>query len=84
VDTVNGKGACLGTWSSGCANNHTAVTVAATPTVTNLAWAFLIGGLPITPADPAELLGVQWQVNCPLTATAGCAVDLTLDDVAFY
>jgi hypothetical protein len=82
IDTINAKGECTGSWSQGCASNKSAVSVPATATPVTLLWTVLTGGQPEATVDPSEILGVQWQFNCPATATT-CAVDITLDDVTF-
>jgi hypothetical protein len=82
IDAINLKGECTGSWSSGCASNKSPLLVSASPTPTTFLWTGLAGGQPETTVDPTELLGIQWQINCPATA-ATCAVDVTLDDVTF-
>ncbi len=90
TDVTNKKGACAGgSWTeTTCWNNRAAVTVdtdagpVTTPITLSYAWADLVDGYPTTPIDPSQLLGIQWEANC--SATAGCAVDLTIDNVVFY
>jgi hypothetical protein len=88
IDTANSKGACPGTWSSGCGNNSYAVpaaSVTAAATVIDVPWAQLTGGKP-NPVESAELLGLQWQFNCtsPLDGGTTCPLNVTLGAVEFY
>jgi hypothetical protein len=89
IDGRNQKGECTGTWSTGCANNHHAVTVTPDLTRVQFTWAELTegstqevdGGSRNSPMDPTNILGVQWQVNCPSSAT--CDMDFRIDTVEF-
>lgn len=85
IDTTNSKGACTGTWSSGCGNNTTtSLTVTDTPTPIDIPWASITGGSPNATVETGELLGVQWQINCPTDATANCNPTLTIGTVELY
>lgn len=86
IDAANNKGECEFTdeetkWSE-CTNNATTIEgVNATQQEYQLGWEEFQGGTPITPLDPTELLGIQWQFNC---GSADCPLDVVLDDVMFY
>ncbi len=81
VSSTDMKGECMGTWGSPCASN---VLNDVTPAVAiQVPWTMLTGGAPIAPLDPTELIGIQWQFNCD-AGSAPCAIDVTLDDIAFY
>jgi hypothetical protein len=86
IDNTNSKGACQGTWSSGCGNNQApAITVTATATPVEIKFTDLTGGQPDA-MDPKEILGIQWQWNCttPPTGTTSCPINVTLGTVEFY
>ena len=78
------RGACVGEWGASCADNYAVVTVTGSPTTVSSTWAELTGGAPVSPADPHELVGLQWQANCPVSAGQPCLVNLTLDTVEFF
>lgn len=64
--------------------NHQLATEGTNPdeaTVFELTWDMFSGGEPNTEVDPAELLGVQLQLNCG--DGDGCAFDFTLADLKF-
>lgn len=85
IDTKNSKGACEGTWSSGCGNNTTAaLEIAATPTAIQIPWADINGGSPNAAVDPSEMLGIQFQINCPQDAAADCTPNVTIGAISFY
>lgn len=85
IDDSSKKGECEGTFSDGCAfNTKSNVAVSETPEVVQVPWSDLVGGQPESTLDPSELLGIQWQFNCPSDADAECEVDIVLDDVKFY
>lgn len=73
-----GRGECV----SICTNNGASVAVPASPATVFVPWSELSGGEPTSPADPSELLGFTWQFEC--VEDAACALDVTLDDLAFY
>jgi len=43
-----------------------------------------IGGSPTATVDARKLIGVQWQMQLPSTATTACTGSLTLDNISFY
>jgi len=81
VDDANAKGECDGSWGDPCASNEVEVGMPVEDGVFRVTWGELTGGAPISPVDPTELLGIQWQLNC---GDEPCDVAITLDDVAFY
>ena len=87
VDTKNKKGECTAdvakAWDT-CASNaktYSNLVLTATAQTIELPWTDLVGGVPIDPLEPAELLGFQWHFNCGPTA---CNPDVVIDDVTFY
>jgi hypothetical protein len=42
------------------------------------------GGNPAVGIEKSKLTGVQWQFKTGATTTAGCMVDVTIDNVKFY
>ncbi len=78
------KGACPFTdeatkWDV-CTNNR--VILNGQTGVVALPFAEFTGGLPEATLNPAELLGIQWQLNCG--PEGDCTPDLTIDNVTFY
>lgn len=85
IDTANKKGECEGTFSDGCGfNTKSSIVVTDTAEVVQVRWEDLVGGQPLASLDPSELLGIQWQFNCPSDAEEPCEVDVVIDDVKFY
>ncbi len=89
VDARNKKGACLGgNWTEAtCWNNRAEVTLDADAgdlTRFSYAWADLKDGHPISPIDPTQLIGLQWEATCSGSSDTICAVDLRLDTVEFF
>lgn len=65
-----------------CGYNYVAITdLTDTATVYELSWSEFTGGVPITPVDERELLGMQFQFEC--TTSASCAIDVTITEVRF-
>jgi hypothetical protein len=63
-----------------CYYNRIAITdVTATAKAVDVPWSQFTGGVPITPVDETELLGMQLQFQCA-TGTE-CAVDVTITEV---
>ncbi|MBN1609298.1 MAG: hypothetical protein JW940_21890 [Polyangiaceae bacterium] len=63
-----------------CSYNRIAITdITAASQVVELSWSQFTGGVPITPVDEAELLGMQFQFQC--VAGADCAMDVTITEV---
>lgn len=84
IDTANAKGACKFTaedskWDE-CKNNEMKLGTP-DPGVLEFEWAQFKGGLPVTPLNPKQLLGIQWQFQCE--ADEDCVIDITFDDVKF-
>ena len=76
----------VGDWTT-CTNNQFKLpALTATPTAVDVPFASITGGNPRAPLDPSQILGVQWQVNCPSSTdtTATCAVNVTIGAVMFY
>lgn len=85
IDTENTKGECEGTFDDNCGfNTKSNVVVTETAEVVQVPWGDLVGGKPLASLDPTELLGIQWQFNCPSDAEEPCEVDVVIDDVTFY
>lgn len=83
ISTTDGKGACTGTWSSGCSNNTTTLTITDTATPIDIKWTDLAGGAPDA-VNLADVIGFQLHVDCPSDASANCAVALTIGEVTLY
>jgi len=85
IDATNSKGACVGDWSS-CSNNQFQLaTLTPTPTEVEVPFASITGGNPQAQLDPSQLLGVQWQFNCPSGgSTVSCPINVSIGSVVFY
>jgi hypothetical protein len=84
IDEENSKGECDGDWGSPCnSNSYTFkdLVLTAEPKTIQMPWADFVGGVPVDPLEPAELLGFQWHFNCGEKA---CAPSVVIDDVTFY
>jgi hypothetical protein len=88
VDTAAHKGHCP--WTdpaaklSQCAPPNKTFDVPVTPMPTILGFGGFLMGMPVPAVDSQRLVGLQWQFECPSSdGDASCAVDVTLDDVAF-
>jgi hypothetical protein len=90
IDTNNKKGACGGSWSSGCGNNQiTASNITGTAAPVQVRWGDMTGGQSNgvnNPVEPNELLGIQWQVNCtnPPDGGTSCPLNITIAEVKFF
>ncbi len=82
IDKANKRGECVGDFTTCTYNKLAGVPVPATPMPLRVPFVSLVGGQPVTPFDPTEMLGLQWQFNCD--PTSPCAVEVTLDDLMFY
>jgi hypothetical protein len=83
IDTTNSKGACEGDWGDPCNNFESdPITISTTPTEISIPWTQFTKGSPVTALDTAQLLGFQWQINCP-TADP-CTPSLTIGAVTLY
>jgi hypothetical protein len=80
IDTVNNRGECEGVWGAGCSANRAPIVISESEPV-SVRTAELVGGEPIDPLDPTELLGVQWEFLCGLAQA--CEINVTLDDITF-
>lgn len=78
---VTDNGECTGDWSN-CVNNSAAIPVATEATLVEVPFVDLNGGEPISPLNPREINGLQWQVDC--RGDTDCTVSLTIDDITFY
>jgi len=88
VDTAANKGRCPwtdpATKASRCVPPSKTFDVPATPMPTILGFGGFLMGVPAPGVDSRQLVGLQWQFECPsFDADVACAVDVTLDDVAF-
>lgn len=45
-------------------------------------WDRFVGGQPVSPLNPREIMGLQWQFDCE--ADTDCSVDLTIGDLWFF
>jgi hypothetical protein len=63
-----------------CVSNR--VDITGLSTGARYAWNQFTGGIPIDPADPTELLALQWQFECHVGGP--CVIDITIDDIYFY
>jgi hypothetical protein len=85
IDGKNQKGECVGGWGSlTCNNNYVEVTVTSEWTTVSYTWEEFTGGYPVTHLDPSNILGIQWQANCPTSAKAPCVMEIDLDRVEFF
>jgi hypothetical protein len=88
LDITPGKGECTFTsqsteWTE-CGYNSVAVSgVSATAKTFSYTWSKFTGGLPVDPVDPTEIVGIQFQFECSLSASSACAIDVTLDNIMF-
>lgn len=84
ISTTDQKGECDGDWSSGCVSNSYILDaeVGEEPVTVEIPWSELVGGQPTAPIDSTEVLGIQWQFNCPSGET--CSPNVVIDDVVFY
>jgi hypothetical protein len=86
VDTANTKGKCqyqsTDTQFSDCVQPFLNVTDL-TPATFSYPWAAFTGGVPRPDVDPSQLLGLEFQFQCPAAATAACAVDMSLGGLTF-
>ncbi len=83
IDSENSKGECTGTWTDGCSNNRVVLQgYGQTAATIEVPFTALVDGLPISPLDPSELLGIQWEFRCG--DAADCTPNVTLDDIKFY
>jgi hypothetical protein len=92
IDGRNQKGECVGGWgSSTCNNNYVTVTMSTVTddagtsdwTTAEYTWDKFTGGFPIDHLDPSNILGLQWQANCP-TSGKLCSMTIDLDRVEFF
>lgn len=81
---ADGKGACTGTWSSGCGNNTTTLTITDTVAPIDIKWTDLAGGSPVSEVKLDDVLGFQLHVDCPQDASASCPVSLTVGEITLY
>lgn len=86
IDTTNKKGACAWEtpeeqWSI-CSPPFTPFTIPADPTVIEVPFADLTGGIPVDTVDANELVGMQFQFEC--ASETACELDVTIDDIKFY
>lgn len=88
VDTTANKGHCP--WTdpaaklSSCVPPGKTFAVPSTPMPTILGFGGFLMGAPVPTVDSQRLVGLRWQFECPPTdADVACAVDVTLDDIAF-
>lgn len=83
ISATDGKGACTGTWGSGCSNNSTTLTIAETPAPIEIKYSDLTGGAPEA-VNLADVIGFQLHVDCPQNAAADCPVTLTVGKVELF
>jgi hypothetical protein len=85
IDGKNQKGECVGGWGSlTCANSYVTVTVTSDWTTVSYTWDQFTGGYPVTYLDPSNILGLQWQANCPTSAKEPCVMEIDIDRVEFF
>jgi hypothetical protein len=85
IDGKNQKGECVGGWGSlTCNNNYVEVTLAPEWTTASFTWDQFTGGYPVTYLDPSNILGLQWQANCPTSAKERCVMEIDIDRVEFF
>ncbi len=70
-----------GQCSTDCGNNQSVYSMPSAAGTVSVAWSALRDGTPVSPADPTEVLGFQWQFQCP--TDGACALDVTLDNLSF-
>ena len=87
VDEEQMRGACEFTdltarWLQ-CLNPAAVADVPSGGGVVTVPWDAFSGGQPDEGANPAELLGFQWQFVCE-TAGTPCAIDVSIDNLRFF
>jgi hypothetical protein len=88
LDVWPGKGEWVFTststkWTDCTYNRATVSSIGSTAATFSHTWSQRTGGTPIAPVDPTEMLGIQLQFECTSTSSSGCAIDVTIDSVAF-
>jgi hypothetical protein len=83
---VTDVGSCTPTsgnryYHPGCGDPTAQIPVTTTPTVQNVTWADLIGGMPVVSPDPSGITSIYWFF--PWTGDTAYAVDLVIDNLQF-
>ncbi len=67
----------------GCGDPTTQIPVTATPTVQNVSWTDLTGGIPQASPDPSGITSVYWFFPWTGSTDTSYAADLTIDNLSF-
>ena len=90
ISTTESRGECEyafeQTMWSDCSSNY--VVIAEMPTTPGegqfeFSWPEITDGVPTSPVDPTELLGIQWQFSCA-RGGSDCTIDVQIDDINFF
>jgi hypothetical protein len=87
IDTTTGRGECAYTsesskWSD-CMYNTVNVSLPSSVSTLSYTWSQFTGDKPVTSVDKNEIIGLQWQVECPFGGSS-CAIDITFDEINFH
>jgi hypothetical protein len=88
IDSTTGRGECAYSppeekWTDCGYNGLTITGVSTTVNTYSYTWGQFTGGKPVTTVDKNEIIGLQWQVECP-SGGSSCTIDITIDDVKFH
>jgi hypothetical protein len=78
------RGGCS---ASACGASQKMLTLPASPTVVQIRWGDVSGGVPAGAIDATRLTSLGWQLTIPPAPDGGngaCVADITIDDVMFY
>jgi hypothetical protein len=81
IDTTNKKGTCPGMAGNGC-NSPRKEGIMPSATAQSVAFSDLGNGQPVATLNPAEVVGIQWQID-PDASKMPFSIDLKLDDFKF-
>jgi hypothetical protein len=81
IDTTNKKGTCPGMPGNGC-NSPRKEGIMPMDTAQSVAFTDLGNGEPVAALNPAEVVGIQWQID-PDASKMPFSIDLKLDDFKF-
>jgi hypothetical protein len=78
------RGGCS---AAACDPSQKMLTLPSVPTLMQIGWGDVSGGMPAGAIDATKLTSLGWQLTIPPAPDGGsgvCAADITIDDVTFY
>jgi hypothetical protein len=78
------RGGCS---AAACDPSQKMIALPASPTLMQIGWGDVSGGMPAGAIDATKLTSLGWQLTIPPAPDGGsgaCVADITIDDVTFY